>query len=257
MFKKLLDIRLSYIYPLLFGLFFGLLSVIEPQKLTPGQLALYSVNTFLFGFYFSPILGAQKNRIEALNQTVRQEAMVILDILAQSHLLKPEVRHQLKLRLRLYVNSINGNQKVRADNHYYDELLRFSKQKEFQNNTVMDTIYTRIARSQENRDTLQSLFFSKVYSHEWMVMLVLFAVTIYFIIQTDYGNTVLFRGLMAIFCTGVSLMLIILVKYASLTHKHAKKMWRPLQDLIRDHFEDVESAEIVELKRQIDAAAAR
>ena len=251
MFKKLLNIRLSYIYPSLFVLFFIILSIMHPATLTPGQIALYSVNTFLFGFYFSPLLSAQKGRVELLNSVIRQEVMTILDILGQSHLLKNKDRHALKIRLKAYVDSIYKNPKVSPDNVYYDELLRFTKQNKFKKDSVMDVIYNRVAKTQENRDTMQSLFSSKVFSHEWLVVLVLFSVTIYFVMQTDYSDLLLFRILLAILCTGITLMLVILLKYATLTHKQAKRMWHPMEELIQHHFEDINQQEVRELKIQV------
>ncbi|HSX41484.1 MAG TPA: hypothetical protein VLF21_02545 [Candidatus Saccharimonadales bacterium] len=256
MLKTILNLRLSYVYPILFGVFLLLLSVVEPQKLTPGQLALYSVNSFLFGFYFSPLLSAQKARVDGLNKAVRQEVMVILDILAQSHLLTEKVRHQLKIRLRAYLDSINGNTKIAADNPQYDELLRFTKQDKFKDDSVMDVIYGRISKTQENRDNIESLLGSKVYSHEWLVTLVLFVITIYFVMQTDYNHLLFFKILLAILCTGISLMLVILVKYATLAHKQAKKMWQPMQELLKDHFEDIDRSEVIEQTKNLEVETA-
>lgn len=251
MLNSILNIRLTYIYPALFVLFFYLLSVVEPQKLTPGQLALYSVNSFLFGFYFSPLLSAQKARVDGLNKAVRQEVMTILDILAQSHMLRPRVRHQLKIRLGAYLHSIHKSKKISADNPHYDELLRYTKQDKFKDDSVMDTIYGRISKTQENRDNIQSLLTNKVYSHEWLVTMVLFVITIYFVMQTDYNHVLFFKILLAILCTGISLMLVILVKYATLTHKQAKKMWEPMTQLLKEHFEDIDRSEVIEQTRAL------
>lgn len=251
--KKLLNIRLSYIYPALFVIFLVILTKITPSKLSTGQLALYSVNTFLFAFYFSPILSAQKARVEGLNQAIRHDVMSILDILAQSHLLSNTHRHELKLRLKIYIDSINHDLRVSADNLYYDELLRFTKQEKFKDDSVMDSIYTKVAKTQEDRDNMQSLYISNVFSHEWLVVLVLFGVTLFFVMQTNYNGVFLFRVLLAILCTGLSLMLIILVKYATLTHKQAKRIWQPVDALIVNHFEDVDSNEIARLRKSIDS----
>jgi hypothetical protein len=252
MLKALLKIRLSYIYPALFVVFFLALTLVHPQALTPGQLALYSVNTFLFGFYFSPLLSAQKARVDGLNKAVRQEVMVMLDILAQSHMLKPIDRHELKVRLRAYLDSVNGNANISADNEYYDELLRFTKQPKYKDDSVMDTIYNRVSKTQEDRDNLQNLFSSIVYSHEWLVTLVLFCITIFFVVQTNYNGVLFFRILLAVLCTGISLMLIILVKYATLTHKQAKRMWQPMKVLLKDHFEDVAPVETAEVAKALE-----
>lgn len=251
--KKLLNIRLSYIYPALLVIFMVILTKITPSKLTTGQLALYSVNTFIFAFYFSPILTAQKARVEGLNQAIRHDVMSILDILAQSHLLSNTHRHELKLRLKIYVDSINHNPKVSADNSYYDELLRYTKQEKFKDDSVMDAIYSSVSKTQEDRDSMQSLYMNNVFSHEWLVVLVLFGVTLFFVMQTNYNGLLMFRVLLAILCTGLTLMLIILIKYATLTHKQAKRIWQPVDTLIENHFEDVDSNEIARLRKSIDS----
>lgn len=256
MLKKILNIRLTYIYPAFFIIFFFILTNFTPQKLTAGQLALYSVNTFLFGFYFSPLLSAQKGRVDELNKTARKETMILLDILTQSHLLPSSDRHQLKVRMLTYMESIIDQPDVRADNEYYDELLHFTKQDKYKDNSVMNVIYERVAKTQENRDTIQSLRSNNVYSHEWLVTLVLFSITLFFIMQTDYNGVLFFRVLLAVLLTGLSLMLVILAKYATLTHKQAKKMWTPLKDLRKEHFEDVTMSEVKQIRADIAAEKA-
>lgn len=186
-----------------------------------------------------------------LIKAVRQEEMVILDILAQSHLLSPKERHDLKIRLKSYLDSIKGNENVTADNLYYDELLRFTKQEKFKDNQVMDVIYGRLAKTQENRDNLSNLYKTKLFSHEWLVVTVLFAVTLYFSMQTDYGDSLFFRIMLAVLCTGITMLMVILIKYATLTHKLAKRIWEPLHTLDRDHFEDVDHEEVALLARKL------
>jgi len=256
MFKSLLNIRLTYIYPILFVIFMVILSYMQPAKLTTGQLALYSTNTFLFGFYFLPLLSTQKTRIDNLSTTVRSEATTLLDILAQLHLLKPAARHEVKVRLKVYLDSIYKNTAVSADNIYYDDLLQFTREDRFKDDPVMATIYTRMSKTQENRDTLNRYLTTGVFSHEWLVALVLFFITIYFVMQTNYNGVLFFRVLLAILCTGITLMLIILIKYATLTHKYAKRMWLPLAYLDAGHFDDVKPEEAAKMKQRIDIANA-
>lgn len=251
--RPLLNIRLSHIYPSLFIVFMILLSFMKPAKLTAGQLALYGTNSFLFGFYFLPLLSSQKTRVDNLRKAVREETMTILDILTQSHLLKPSVRHELKVRLKVYVDSIYKNNEISADNVYYDDLLRFTREKRFADDPVMGTVYERMSKTQENRDAINNYLTTSVFSHEWLVALVLFFITIYFVMQTDYAGVFFFRALLAILCTGLSLMLVILVKYSTLTHKAAKSMWVPLQNLIEEHFDDVSATEAAEVKHRIDS----
>ncbi len=252
MLANLLKIRISIIGLTLLAFYLVLLQISPQLKLTPGQLALFSVNSFLFGYYFAPMLSAQKARVAALITAVRQEEMAVLDILTQSHLLSKSARHHLKVKLRVYLESVIGNTKVRADNPYYDELLYYTKKATGEDETVMNVIYDRVAKTQANRDTMNNLFASKVYSHEWLVGSVLFAITLFFALQTDYNHLWFFSIMLAILCTGLSLLMVILVKFATLTHKEAKRMWVPLNELLVNHFEDITPAEAKAEKTRID-----
>lgn len=239
MLSRLLRIRLSYLYLILFATFMALLIFVKHLVLTPGQLALFSVNSFLFGYYFGPVLLSQRTRVDTMNKTVRDETMVLLDVLTQSHLLPDQTRLDLKARVKSYIDSIIDNPKVRADNENYDELLNFTTSSKHKDDPVMNTIYNRISKTQQNRDTLNSLYRASLYSHEWIVVLVLFSITLFFVLQIDYGHALFFQALAAVLCTGLTLLIIILAKYNSLTHKQAKQLWVPLRQLRKEHFEDV------------------
>lgn len=237
--RSLLNIRLSHLYLLLFVVFMSLLVFTKHLALSSGQLALFSVNSFLFGYYFGPVLSAQKSRVDTMNKTVRDESMVLLDVLTQSHLLTDKTRLELKSKVKDYLASIINNPKIRADNDPYDELLFFTTHKDHKDNPVMTTIYNRISKTQQNRDTLNNLYQASLYSHEWIILLVLFSITLFFVLQIDYGHSLFFQVLAAILCTGLTLLIVILAKYNSLAHKQAKQLWVPLQLLSKEHFEDV------------------
>ncbi len=257
MLTKLTHIRLSTFAILLFACSIIFLYFYHQETLTAGQLALFSVNSFLFGYYFAPLLGAQKGRVGQLNTVARQETMVLLDILTQSHLLTEKTRKELKLKLAVYLDSIIYNQNIQADNPYYDELLHYTKQNKVKadDQEVLDTIYARISKTQENRDNLNNLFRAKVYSHEWLVASVLFFITFYFSIQTKFGDSVFFMIILAILMTGLGMLMMILVKFATLSHKEAKRMWQPMRELQIKHFDDIRPLDIAKEKLRIDTAA--
>jgi hypothetical protein len=252
MLKSLLKIRISTIAWILFAVFIVVVLTIKQTKLTAGQLALFSVNTFLFGYYFAPLLSSQKSRVASLISAARQEEMVLLDILTQCHLLSKSERHRLKLRLRIYVTSVVGNTSIRADNPYYNELLYYVTSVHSKDEPIMHVIYDRISRTQMNRDTMNNLFESKIYSHEWLVALVLYAITLYFALQTNYNGSLFFAVMLAILCTGLTLLIVILIKFATLTHKEAKRMWTPLRDLLALHFDDISDEEVIVERQRID-----
>lgn len=254
MFKSLLKVRLSTFTFLFFGLSILFLTFYKQVSLTPGQLALFSVNSFLFGYYFAPLLSAQKARVGQLNSVARQETMALLDILAQSHLLSKNTRHTLKVKLAVYLDSILHNTSIQADNPYYDELLHFTKQGGAKNDdqAILDTIYNRVSSTQGTRDSLNNLFRTKVYSHEWLVASVLFGITFYFSIQTKFGDSLFFMLILATLMTGLSMLMLIMVKFATLSHKEARRMWQPMEELKAKHLDDVDPSEIAEEKARID-----
>ena len=245
MLKSLLKIRLSVLAPSFLFFFLLVVFTVPRQVLTAGQLALFSVNSFLFGYYFGPLLSAQKSRVAGLNALTRQEEMTILDILSQAHLLeKDSTRHTLKVKLKAYLNSIIGNYRVSADNEYYDELLYWLKHQKGEDQQVLDQIYSEVSKTQDHRSDMSNLLASRVYSHEWLVVTVLFSITMYFSIMTNFGDSLFFGFMLAILCSGLCMLMAILIKFATLTHKESKRMWDTLKELDAKHFDDVTSQEV-------------
>lgn len=237
--KALLRIRLSHFYVIFFISYFILLSITDKVTLSGGQLTLFSVNSFLYGFYFGPLFTGQKARVEEMIKSMRQEELTILDILNYSHELDEADRHELKVKLDSYLKSIVSKDNVDADNPRYDDLLEYTSQRKFKNNDAMRTIYEKLGLTQQNRDQLGYLMKQGVWNHEWMVLLVLFAITIFFVVQIDYGDSWVFKAMAATLCSGLSMLVIILAKYSTLTHKQAKRIWDPIINLRKNHFEDV------------------
>ena len=246
MLKSLLKIRLSVLAPTYFVFFAFAVFLVPRQTITPGQLALFSVNSFLFGYYFSPLLSAQKTRVAGLNALTRQEEMTILDILTHAHLLKESTRHTLKVKLKAYIDSIIGNYNISADNEYYDELLYWLKNTKGDDQQILDQIYGEVSKTQDHRSDISNLLASKVYSHEWLVASVLFSITLYFALMTNFGDSIFFGMMLAILCAGLCMLMTILVKFATLTHKEAKRMWDTLRELEKDHFDDVTHQEVAQ-----------
>ncbi len=242
MLNNLLNIRLTTLFVVSSVVFYILLSYIKPLDMSDGQIAIFSVTGILFGFYFGPILDSQKGRVMQLSQAVREQVMSILDVLAHSHLLPEAQRHALKVRLRAYVDSVIDNPNVKADNQYYDELLQFAQS--IKDDDVRSKVYDGVSETQDQRDGMQSTYQAKLYSHEILVMVVLFSITLYFIVQTNYNGAILFRIMLAVLCAGLILLLSILAKYATLTHKKAKIMWEPMHTLKETHFEDITQEEV-------------
>jgi hypothetical protein len=85
--------------------------------------------------------------------------------------------------------------------------------------------------AQQNRAEIKLLVESKVYSNEWIVMIILFAITIAFILFTRLPDILMLQAIPAVLCAGLSMLIVILIKMSTLTHKRAKTIWVPLREL--------------------------
>jgi hypothetical protein len=87
--------------------------------------------------------------------------------------------------------------------------------------------------AQQNRAEIKLLVESRVYSNEWIVMSILFAITIAFILFTRLPAIPLLEAIPAILCAGLSMLIIILIKMSTLTHKRARTIWVPLGEMAK------------------------
>src|SRR5947199_406706 len=126
MIKLLLEkIRLSA-YFWIFLFFFVTLSLLIPrQKYFFGALALFSVNSFLYGFYIAPILVGQKARIEDLHKIVRSEANAIFAMALSIKSLPDELRNHLQEMFLAYMRAMLKEHRAAGGEAEYEALITF------------------------------------------------------------------------------------------------------------------------------------
>jgi hypothetical protein len=90
--------------------------------------------------------------------------------------------------------------------------------------------------NQQNRTQKSMMIGNIIYSHEWMVLFVLFSITMSFVLLIDTGKSMLLKTVAALLCTGLSMLLMILSKLSTLTHKKARNIWSPYGKLLASHF---------------------
>lgn len=228
-------IRLSW-YFVIFFVFYTFLAVLLPrQKFEGGALTLFSVNSFLYGFYISPILSAQKGRIEDLHKIVREEANALFAMVLATKNLPEELRNKLQEMFRIYIRN-NINYRHAAAEKDYESLITFCLDYKGTEKKAVDDMLDKLVANQKNRTMFSMQIANKVFSNEWMIMLMLFSITLTFILILDTGSGLILRFVTALLCTGLTMLLVILVKLSTLTHKKAKQVWLPLQKLAESHF---------------------
>ena len=94
--------------------------------------------------------------------------------------------------------------------------------------------------NQKNRTDFTMQAGNKVYANEWHIMAILFTITLGFILSINVANILILHIVRALLCTGLTMLILILVKLSTLTHKRAKQMWQPLQKLLSTHFYQID-----------------
>jgi hypothetical protein len=229
--KLLLKVRLS-IYFWVFLSIFLLASFFLPKvKFESTALTLFSVNSFLYGFYIAPILSAQKSRIEELHKIVRAESNALFAMALNSKSYSEKFHKEIIAMLSGYINQVLATRGIGGGEEVYEHMISESLSQKGKDADSAKKFLDQLIANQTNRSNLAMQISNKVYSNEWWIMFVLFSITLSFVLLLDTGKSVFMSIVKALLCTGLSMLILILVKLSSLTHKKATKMWDPLKKL--------------------------
>lgn len=194
-------------------------------------LTLFSVNSFLYGFYISPVLSAQKTRIEELHKITRSEANAIFTMVLGTKKMSPALRTELQAQFSVYLRNCSRG-RLRLAEKNYENLISFCMDYKGKEKEDIDKLLEKLVANQQNRTMLNMQLSNKVFSNEWMIMLVLFSITLSFILLLDTGSSVILSIVVALLCTGLSMLMLILLKLSTLTHKKARQIWQPFDTLL-------------------------
>lgn len=236
--KKLLltKIRLSW-YLVFFLMAFTILVFLLPRsKFDAGALTLFSVNSFLYGFYIAPILAGQKGRIEELHKISRAEANALFALMLKVKGLPNKAKTELKTKFEDYIKVLIKNGSGDKSEAQYEDIITYCLEYKGEASEEVDAILEQVVANQQNRTLMTMQLRNSVYSNEWIVMIVLFSITLGFILFLDTGQQPIFKLVSAFLCTGLTMLLVILVKLSTLTHKKAKQIMQPMQRLLETHF---------------------
>lgn len=232
-FKK---IRLSWYFVIFLAIYVLLSFTLPKAEFEGGSLTLLTVNSFLYGFYLAPILAAQKSRIDELHKVVRSEANAIFAMMLKLKKLPKDLRNKLQADMAFYLHTVLRQRKVGQGEKEYEALIGYCLKYKGSHEEDIEKFLDSLVNNQQNRTQFSMLIGNKVYSHEWMVILVLFSITIGFVMFIDGGSMMILKVVTALLCTGLTMLLVILAKLSSLTHKRARQIWDPYKKLVDTHF---------------------
>ena len=219
-------------YLVIFTVLFYIISLFLPKiELQGAALTLFSVNSFLYGFYISPIINAQRLRIDHLHRLVVVEVNKLQEIAQYSRRMEVDFRNNIEFLLGRYVQtaSVGG---VNPGQREFESLAAMVVDYEGDKKDPHKEMLKSVFAAQQNRAEIKLLVESKVYSNEWIVMSILFTITIAFILFTKLPDIPWLQAIPAILCAGLSMLIIILIKMSTLTHKRAKTIWVPLREMV-------------------------
>jgi hypothetical protein len=233
--KYILKIRLSLFFWIFLFTYATLAFSLPRIKFDSAALTLFSVNSFLYGFYIGPILSAQKARIEELHRIVRAEANAVFAMALATNKFDEKLHAKMIGMIKSYVRKMYGAKSIGGGEQEYEDLIRECVAYKG-SEPGMAKLLDQLVANQTNRSNLALQIANKVFSNEWWIMLVLFSITLSFILLLDVGTNMFLKVIKALLCTGLSMLLLILVKLSTLTHKKAKTMWEPLKKLEETNF---------------------
>ena len=229
-------VRLTYYLVFLF-ITFGIAFIFLPSfEFNSSVLTLFSINSFLYGFYISPILNGQKARIDELHKIIRSEANSLYGLQIKTKTLPARLRNELQSMTTKYIQvKMKGADSDFAEKEY-EAIITHCLKYDGEHKDDMNKILDGLVANQQNRTQFMMQMSNRVYSNEWMVMIILFSITLGIIMMMNVGSLWILLVIKALLCTGLAMLMIILLKLNTLTHKKAKQIWVPFKTLVDTHF---------------------
>jgi hypothetical protein len=236
----LLRTRLSWFLFVFFFVFLDLAVLIPGLTFAGSSLTLLTVNSLLYGFYVAPIMTAQRTRIDELGRIIRNEANALFDMLIKTKQLPRKQRNQLQDMFDAYIKSSFRERQPAEGEDEYEALITYCLEYDGKDKEQVEKILQGLILNQQNRSQLAQQLNNKVFSNEWLIMLVLFSITASFVLMIDVKHDIFMTIVKALLCTGLSMLMISLLKLSTLTHKRAQSLWTPLDKLSTSRFRRID-----------------
>ena len=145
-------------------------------------------------------------------------------------------RKKIHVMLLDYLDHAMRHRRPAGGEEKYEAMISYCLEYKGAHQEEINKLLDKLIANQQNRTNYAMQLNNGVYSNEWMIMFVLFAVTLSFILLLNTGSGFIYKILAALLSTGLTMLLIILAKMSTLTHKKAKAIWDPYKKLIDSKF---------------------
>jgi hypothetical protein len=211
---------------------------VDKVPLDRAALTLFSANSFLYGFYISPIVKSQNDRIERLQQLVSKEATKIYEVALYSKRLTADAHRETLRLLKRYTKSVSRHEDYTQGEREYKKFMSYLI--DYDGDGIGKDQYKEMMKAsfaiQQNRVEIDLTLKNKVYKNEWIVMLILFSITITFISIIEIPDILFLKLIPPVLSSGLTMLIVILLKKSTMTHKKAKDTWKPMELLADSNF---------------------
>ena len=230
-------IRLTYFFAIFVAFYLIISLLVDGIPLDRPALTLFSVNAFLYGFYISPIVSFQRDRLRGLHRLISNEASRLYEINQYTLRLEPDFRKGLQKELKSYTDAAYATREEQGEKEF-EQMMKVAIEYKGDTGEYKEMLKSIFA-IQANRAEINRLLHSPVYKNEWIVLSILFIVTVVFILAIQLPSGSLLNLVPPILCAGITTLYVILLKMSTLTHKRAKTIWEPLDKLSSSDFADI------------------
>ena len=171
-----------------------------------------------------------------MHKTARSEANAIFDMVLGLKKLPDDLRNDLQEKFNGYLRTCAKQKKAGQGEKQYEELITFCVNYEGENKSEINSLLEKLVKNQQNRTQFSMLLANKIFSHEWSIMLVLYGITTGFILTIYTGKILVYKLIAGFLAAGLTMLLLILIKLSTLTHKKAHQAWNPYKRLIETHY---------------------
>lgn len=177
----------------------------------------------------------KKARIEEFHRIIRSESNALFSLVLHLKKLPPTLRNELQSLVVDYIHAKLRNTKKNGEKQY-EALITYCIDYRGSHHEEVDKTLEALIANQQNRTNFTMQVRNIVFANEWQIMAILFSITLGFILTIQISSEPIFIIIQALLCTGLTMLIVILVKLNTLTHKKAKQMWDPLKKLVETNF---------------------
>jgi len=171
-----------------------------------------------------------------MHKTARAEANSIFEMVLGLKQLPEDIRNPLQDKFNAYLKTCAKQRKPGQGETEYEDLITYCVNYKGGHKEEIDDLLDGLVKNQQNRTQFSMLLANKIFSHEWFIMFVLYGITTGFILTIYTGKILVYKLVAGFLAAGLTMLLVILIKLSTLTHKKAHQAWNPYRRLIETHY---------------------